>query len=73
MQLIHPKERINNLKIFVNKKEISCPKKYIPEMGGINVLIPTKDFDEDARVKIFDGKKILKNMKFEDFSPMDEA
>ncbi len=72
IQLIHPKERINNLRIFLNKKELSCPQKYILEMGTTNVLIPKNDFTEGARVKVWDGKKILKNIKFEDLSPMDD-
>jgi len=75
IRILHPTKLIEKCRVLYDgvrlpwwDKETPYYERTIFKMGGGNVRIPVKIQKEDAEVKILDGKKTLKRIKFKDIT-----
>lgn len=76
IKIQHPHKKIEKCNVVFAKKKVLWdnkePYRFIIAWGGANIPIPKKDFIENTRVELWDGKKILLNKKFEDLPLLDK-
>ncbi len=78
IRILHPDRPIEKCRVLYNNTQLPWwnkkepyYEKFILVGGGGNARIPKGDIDDEAEVKVMDGKKTLRKVKFKDLPTLE--